>query len=63
VKGNKGLEQKVKSLEKDLTFDRPLIDIRKILWTNITHSINDVWPSIQIIFEEMELIKLALEEV
>jgi len=46
VRENKGLEQKVKSLEKDLTFDRPLVDIRKILWTNITQSINDVWPSI-----------------
>jgi len=63
VRENKGLEQKVKSLEKDLTFDRPLVEIKKILWANITQSINDVWPSIQKIFEQMELIKLALEEV
>jgi len=46
----KGLEQRVKSLEQDLTFEKPLIEIRKILWANITQSINDVWPSIQIIF-------------
>ena len=46
VRKNKGLAQQVKTLEKDLTFEKPLIDIRKILWTNITQSINDVWSSI-----------------
>ena len=55
----KGLENKVKLLEKDLTFDKPLTEIKKILWANITQSINDVWPSIQIIFEQIDLVKLA----
>jgi len=50
VRKNKGLAQQVKTLEKDLTFEKPLTDIKKILWTNITQSINDVWSSIQIIF-------------
>lgn len=45
----KGLEKKVKSLENDLTFDKPLPEIRKILRANITQSINVVWPSIQVI--------------
>jgi len=53
------LENKVKLLEKDLTFDKPLTEIKKILWANITQSINDVWPSIQIIFEQIDLVKLA----
>jgi len=55
----KGLEQRVKSLEKDLTFEKPLTEIRKILWANITQSINDVRPSIQIIFEQIDLVKAA----
>ena len=63
VRENKGLAQQVKSLEKDLTFDKPLADIRKILWTNITQSINDVCPSIQIIFEQIDLLKVSLEEI
>lgn len=46
----KMLENKLKSLEKDLTFDKPLTEIKRILWANITQSINDVWPSIQVIF-------------
>ena len=36
VREIKGLEQKVKSLEKDLTFDKPLENIKNILWINIT---------------------------
>ena len=55
----KTLENKVKTLEKDLTFDKPLADIKKILWANITQSINHVWPSIQVIFEQIDLVKAA----
>ena len=55
------MENKVKSLENDLTFDKPLAEIKKILWANITQSINDVWPSIQVIFEQIDLVKVAQE--
>jgi len=30
---------------------------------HITQSINDAWPSIQIIFEQIDLVKVALEEI
>jgi len=39
---NKGMAKKIKTIEKDLTFDRPLAEIKKILWTNIIDSINDI---------------------
>ena len=42
----KTLENKVKALEKDLFLDKPLAEIRSILWTNIGQSINDMWKSI-----------------
>jgi len=32
----KALENKVRALEKDLSLDKPLVEIRGILWTNIT---------------------------
>ena len=57
------LEKLVKALEKDLTLEKPLKEIKEILWANITQSINDVWPSIQIMYEQNDLVKLALEEV
>ena len=33
------------------------------MWTNIIDSINDIWSSIQITFEQIDLVKLALEEI
>lgn len=53
----KALENKIKALEKDLTFDKHLAEIKKILWTKFTQSMNDVWPSIQVIYEQMDLVK------
>ena len=61
VRKNKGLTQQVKTLEKDLTFEKPLTDINKVLWINIIDSINDIWSSIQIIFEQIDLVKFALQ--
>lgn len=37
----KTLENKVKSLEKDLTLRKPLSDIKMILWTKIGQSITN----------------------
>lgn len=37
----KTLENKVKSLEKDLTLRKPLADIKMILWTKVGQSITD----------------------
>lgn len=49
---NQRMVDRIKVLEKDLTLQEPLGDMKEILWANIIESINDVWPSIQIIFEE-----------
>jgi len=37
----KALENKVKTLENDLTLHKPLADIKMILWTKIRQSITD----------------------
>jgi len=47
----KELENKVRTLEKDLTLDKPLAEIKGILWAGINQSLSDVWPSIQVIYE------------
>ena len=31
------------------------------LWANIIDSVNDIWPSIQVIFEKIYLVKEATE--
>ena len=57
------LEKLFNKLEKDLTLEKPLKEINEILWDNIIQSIKDVWSSIQIMYEQNDLVKLAIEEV
>jgi len=55
--------EKIKFLEKDLTLQKPLGKTKEMLWANIIHSINDIWPSIQVIFEQTELVKVATKTI
>ena len=59
----KRLEKLVKALEKDLTLEKPLKGINEIIWDNIIQSIKDFWSSIQIMYEQNDLVKLVIEEV
>ena len=53
------MNDKIKALEKELTVDKTLAKIKKILWAKINQSISDQWESIQTIHEQIELIGLA----
>ena len=55
--------ERINSLEKDLTFQEPLGDMKEIRWANIFDSINDVWHSIQVIFLQTKLVKVTTEAV
>jgi len=59
----KALENKVKTLEKDLTLHKPLAEIKTIMWTKIGQSITDQWKSIQTIHEKIDLIEMAHVEI
>ena len=59
----KRLERLVKALEKDLSLEKPLREINKILWDNGIELIKSIWPSVQAIFEQNDLIKVAQEEI
>lgn len=41
----------VKALEKELTLEKDLAEIEKILWAKINQSITEQWWSIQAIYE------------
>jgi len=49
--------ERIKSLEKELTLNEPLGQAKEQLWANIINSVNDIWSSIQVIFEQIDLIK------
>lgn len=53
------LNDKIKALEKELTLDKTLAEIKKILWAKINQSITNQWRSIHTIHEQIELIGLA----
>ena len=57
------LNEELKKLQKYLTLKEPISYVKKHLWNKIIEAINDVWPSIQVIFEQRDLLKAALAEI
>jgi len=41
----------------------PLAQVKKLLCANIIDSVNDIWPSIHVIFEQNDLVKEASEAI
>lgn len=59
----KVLNEKIKALEKELTLDNTLMEIKKIFWAKINQLISGQWRSIQAMFEQVELIGRARFEI
>ena len=55
----KAMDNKIKSLENELTLHKTLAEIKTILWAKIGQSITNQWQSIQTIHEQIELISMA----
>jgi len=57
------MSERNKVLEKVLMLEKPLGKTKEMLWSNIIVSVKDIWPSIQVIFEPIELVKIAIEAI
>ena len=57
------LEEQVKSLQKEVNFNEQVKYIKNYLWNNIIQGIHLYWPSIQIIYEQRDLLKAAQVEI
>ena len=57
------LNEKLNKLEKDLTLKEPMAQFRQQLWANIIEAVNDIWPSIQVIYEQKYLVKSTRESI
>lgn len=55
--------ENIKVLEKDSTLQKPLGQTKEMLWANIIDLVNDIWPSIQVIFEQTELVEVATKAI
>ena len=59
----KRASEQLKKVEEKLTLKEPMAFIKNQLWSKIIESINDTWPSIQVIYEQKEFLKVAKEEI
>ena len=57
------LNEELKKLQKELTLKEQISYVKNNLWNKIIETINDVWPSIQVIFEQRDLLKAELAEI
>ena len=57
------LNEQVKNLEKELTLKEPMAHVKQQLWSNIIESFNDIWPSIQVIYEKKYSVKSEREAI
>ena len=57
------MTERIKTLEKELTLNEPLGQAKEQPWANIIDFVNDIWPSIQVIFEQIDLIKQSTESI
>jgi hypothetical protein len=63
---NEQLRKELQQLQKDTVAGKTLAEVKENVWTDITKSINEIWPMIQIMFEQNELVqrsKQAIEKI
>jgi hypothetical protein len=42
---------------------KTLAEVKESVWTDITNSMNEIWPMIQIIFEQNELVQRSKQTI
>ena len=57
------MSEELKKLQKELTLRDQISYIKNYVWNNVIEAIHDVWPSIQVIFEQLELLLAAQVEI
>jgi ribosomal protein S3AE len=60
------LKQELQYLQKQTVVGKTLAEVKESVWTDITKSMNEIWPMIQIMFEQNELVqrtKQAIENI
>jgi hypothetical protein len=51
------LKQELQQLRKQIVAGKTLAEVKESVWTDITRSMNEIWPMIQIMFEQNELVQ------
>jgi hypothetical protein len=55
--------QQLQQLQKETVMAKKLAQAKEKIWMDINKSMSEIWPSIQIIFEQHELVQKAREAI
>ena len=54
---NEQIKKELQQLQKQTMAGKTLAEVKEIVWTYISKSINEIWPMVQIMFEQNELLE------
>jgi len=63
MKRENTLIEALQKSEKESSIRNSLGRVKEIIWHNIIDGMNEIWPSVQIIFEQKELVEKAKESI
>ena len=62
-KNHRDCWKSLQRVERDTSISYTLAQAKETIWMGILDFMNEIWPSIQIIFKQKELIKKATETI
>jgi len=48
---NEQIRKELQQLQKQTLAEKTLAKVKELVWTDISKSINEIWPMVQIMFE------------
>jgi hypothetical protein len=60
---NEQIRKELQQLQKQTMAGKTLAEVKEIVWTDISKSINEIWPMVQIMFEQNELLERSKQAV
>jgi chromosome segregation ATPase len=60
---NEQIRKELQQLQKQTVAGKTLAEAKEVIWTDISKSINEIWPMFQIMFEQNELLERSKQAV
>jgi hypothetical protein len=60
---NEQIRKELQQLEKRTMARKTLAEVKELVWADISKSINEIWPMVQIMFEQNELLERSKQAV
>jgi hypothetical protein len=60
---NEQIRKELQQLQRQTLAGKTLAEVKEIVWTDISKSINEIWPMVQIMFEQNELLEKSKQAV